>query len=432
MSFIKNIGNSIKKWLFPDFSHDTCPPWAIDGSNFLSIQNDKTLSAVNPNTALTFSTVFACVRVIAETIATLPLFVYKVNGNNKIKAKDHCLYSLLHDSPNEECTSVSFIESLITQILLQGNGFVEVVRDNFNRVTELYLIDSNKIKIYRDSNGNKMFEYSDDGEIITLSQSQVMHIAGLGWNGVIGYSPIAMMRKQITTGLYQDNFALDFFANGVKKVPIISHPDKLSADAKRNLKESFREAWEKGIVVLEEGMKIDPITMNLSDAQFLESRRFSVEEICRVFRVPPHLIGDLSRSTNNNIEHQSIEFVTHTIRPWCVRIEKALNGYLLNNLERKKYNIEFNLDGLLRGDTLTRQQANQIKLNNGVLTRNEWRILENLNEVDDEYGNEYFCSQQIRPIKTIYEEPKETEDNQNFNINNNNKLEEENKNASKE
>ena len=170
MSVIKNIRNYIKKWLFPDFSH-------IDGSNFLSIQNDKTLSAVNPNTALTFSTVFACVRVIAETIATLPLFVYKINGNNKVKAKDHSLYRLLHDSPNEECTSVSFIESLITQILLQGNGFVEVVRDNFNRVTELYLIDSNKIKIYRDSNGNKMFEYSDDGEIITLSPSQVMHIA---------------------------------------------------------------------------------------------------------------------------------------------------------------------------------------------------------------------------------------------------------------
>ncbi|MCZ9943191.1 phage portal protein [Brachyspira hyodysenteriae] len=126
-----------------------------------------------------------------------------------------------------------------------------------------------------------------------------------------------------------------------------------------------------------------------------------------MFRVPPHLIGDLSRSTNNNIEHQSIEFVTHTIRPWCVRIEKALNSYLLNNLERKKYNIEFNLDGLLRGDTLTRQQANQIKLNNGVLTRNEWRRLENLNEVEDEYGYEYFCSQQIRPIKTVYEETPE-------------------------
>ena len=420
MSLIKNIGNYIKKWLFPDFSH-------IDGSNFLSIQNDKTLSAVNPNTALTFSTVFACVRVIAETIATLPLFVYKINGNNKVKAKDHSLYSLLHDSPNEECTSVSFIESLITQILLQGNGFVEVVRDNFNRVTELYLIDSNKIKVYRDSNGNKMFEYYDDGKIITLSPLQVMHIAGLGWNGVIGYSPIAMMRKQITTGLYQDNFALDFFSNGVKKVPIISHPKQLSKEAKINLKESFRTAWETGIVVLEEDMKIEPVTMNLSDAQFLESRRFSVEEICRVFRVPPHLIGDLSRSTNNNIEHQSIEFVTHTIRPWCVRIEKALNGYLLSGSERKKYNIEFNLDGLLRGDTLTRQQANQIKLNNGVLTRNEWRRQENLNEVDDEYGDEYFVSQQIKPIKSVYAErhlaegrqsvgeTSENEDNKDFN-----------------
>ena len=122
-----------------------------------------------------------------------------------------------------------------------------------------------------------------------------------------------------------------------------------------------------------------------------------------MFRVPPHLIGDLSRSTNNNIEHQSIEFVTHTIRPWCVRIEKALNGHLLNSYEKKKYLIEFNLDGLLRGDTLTRQQANQIRFNNGILTRNEWRKQDNLNEVEDKYGDEYFVSQQIRPIKTVYE-----------------------------
>lgn len=416
MNIIKDIRNTVKKWLFPDFESSL--------NNFLLAGSDKSLSAVNPNTALTFSTVFACVRVIAESIATLPLFVYKRDGNNKIKAINHPLYSLLHDAPNNECTSVSFIESLITQILLVGNGFVEIVRDNFNIVKELHLIDSNKIRIFRDTNNTILFEYNSDGVLITLSKSQVMHIAGLGWNGIIGLSPISMMRKQITTGLHQDNFALDFFSNGVKKVPIISHPSRLNQDAKKNLKESFREAWEKGIVVLEEGMKIDPITMNLSDAQFLESRRFSVEEICRIFRVPPHLIGDLSRSTNNNIEHQSIEFVTHTIRPWCVRIEKALNSYLLNHLEKKKYYIEFNLDGLLRGDTLTRQQANQIKLNNGVLTRNEWRRQENLNEVEDEYGNDYFCSQQIRPIRTVYET--------NDNINNNEKLKKEDKDAGKQ
>ena len=416
MAFIKDIRNTLKKWLFPDFESSF--------NDFLSVGSDKSLSAVNPNTALTFSTVFACVRVIAESIATLPLFVYKRDGNNKIKAINHPLYSLLHDAPNNECTSVSFIESLITQILLVGNGFVEIVRDNFNIVKELHLIDSNKIRIFRDTNNTILFEYNSDGVLITLSKSQVMHIAGLGWNGIIGLSPISMMRKQITTGLHQDNFALDFFSNGVKKVPIISHPSRLNQDAKKNLKESFREAWEKGIVVLEEGMKIDPITMNLSDAQFLVCRRFSVEEICRIFRVPPHLIGDLSRSTNNNIEHQSIEFVTHTIRPWCVRIEKALNSYLLNHLEKKKYYIEFNLDGLLRGDTLTRQQANQIKLNNGVLTRNEWRRQENLNEVEDEYGNDYFCSQQIRPIRTVYET--------NDNINNNEKLKKEDKDAGKQ
>lgn len=425
MAFFENIRSTVKKWLFPDFSHnDFAVLYGADKSNI----------SVNENTALTFSTVFACVRVIAETIATLPLFVYKIKNGNRIRAYEHSLYGLLHNAPNEECTSVSFIESLITHILLQGNGFVEVVRDNFNAVRGLYLLDVSKMRVYRDDLGYIAYEYNDDGKIINLSKRQVMHIAGLGWNGVVGYSPISMMRKQIATGLYQDNFALDFFSKGVKKTPILTHPEHLSKEAKENMKKSFWNAWNNGIVVLEEGLKAEFATMNLSDAQFLESRRFSVEEICRVFRVPPHLIGDLSRSTNNNIEHQSIEFVTHTIRPWCVRIEKALNGHLLNSYEKKKYLIEFNLDGLLRGDTLTRQQANQIRFNNGILTRNEWRKQDNLNEVEDKYGDEYFVSQQIRPIKTVYE-TSENESNQDFNINNNDenkKLEEEEKDAGKQ
>ncbi|TXJ54081.1 phage portal protein [Brachyspira aalborgi] len=396
MAIIENIKRSIKKWLFPDN--------ALGNYNDFSVIKDKSVAVVNPNVALTYSTIFACVRVIAETIATLPLFLYKVKGNNKVKAREHNLYSILHDAPNLECTSVSFFESLITQILLTGNGFAEIIKDNFNNILELHILDANKIRVYRDNYNNIVYEYNDDGKIISLSKRQVLHIAGLGWNGIIGYSPIALMRRQIATGIYQDNFALDFFSNGVKKVPILSHPNRISKEAKESMKESFRKSWDNGIVVLEEGITVNPITMNLSDAQFLESRRFSVEEICRIFRVPPHLIGDLSRSTNNNIEHQSIEFVTHTIRPWCVRIERALNNFLLNIKEKGKYTIEFMLDGLLRGDTLTRQQSNQIKLNNGILTRNQWRQQENMNEVEDEYGNDYFCSQQIRPIKKVYEE----------------------------
>lgn len=396
MAIIENIRRSIKKWLFPDN--------ALGNYNDFSVIKDKSVAVVNPNVALTYSTIFACVRVIAETIATLPLFLYKVKGNNKVKAREHNLYSILHDAPNLECTSVSFFESLITQILLTGNGFAEIIKDNFNNILELHILDANKIRVYRDNYNNIVYEYNDDGKIISLSKRQVLHIAGLGWNGIIGYSPIALMRRQIATGIYQDNFALDFFSNGVKKVPIFSHPNRISKEAKESMKESFRKSWDNGIVVLEEGITVNPITMNLSDAQFLESRRFSVEEICRIFRVPPHLIGDLSRSTNNNIEHQSIEFVTHTIRPWCVRIERALNNFLLNIKEKGKYTIEFMLDGLLRGDTLTRQQSNQIKLNNGILTRNQWRQQENMNEVEDEYGDDYFCSQQIRPIKKVYEE----------------------------
>ena len=396
MAIIENIKRSIKKWLFPNN--------ALGNYNDFSVIKDKSVAVVNPNVALTYSTIFACVRVIAETIATLPLFLYKVKGNNKVKARYHNLYSILHDAPNLECTSVSFFESLITQILLTGNGFAEIIKDNFNNILELHILDANKIRVYRDNYNNIVYEYNDDGKIISLSKRQVLHIAGLGWNGIIGYSPIALMRRQIATGIYQDNFALDFFSNGVKKVPILSHPNRISKEAKESMKESFRKSWDNGIVVLEEGITVNPITMNLSDAQFLESRRFSVEEICRIFRVPPHLIGDLSRSTNNNIEHQSIEFVTHTIRPWCVRIERALNNFLLNIKEKGKYTIEFMLDGLLRGDTLTRQQSNQIKLNNGILTRNQWRQQENMNEVEDEYGDDYFCSQQIRPIKKVYEE----------------------------
>lgn len=384
-----------------------------EGASFLGY--DKDYNASIPNVALSYSAVLSCVRVIAETIATLPLFVYKETEKGKEKAKKHSLYYILHESPNEETTAVSFFTSLITHVLLVGNAYVEIIFDRKGKVYSLNLLNANKVHVYRDDNNRLMYRYFKDKETIEFTSDKILHIAGLGWDGVMGYSPITLCRKQIATGLSQDNFANDFYSKGAKKTPILMAPAGLSETARINLKKTFRAGFDTGSVVLEDGITADFVTMNLTDAEFLANRTFNLQDICRIFRVPPHLVGDLSRSTNNNIEHQSIEFVQNTIRPYCVIIEQAMRKKLLSRKEKEDgYFIEFVMEGILRGDTKSRNESNKIMFDNGVLTRNEWRKRENMNDVSDEHGDEYFVSQQTRPLESAYTE---TKTNKNTNTN---------------
>lgn len=398
------IRNFFGKWFNPNIT---------SFSNYLKGGNIQ----INHNTALTYSAVYACVKVIAETISTIPLFVYRERKGYKEKATEHNLYTLLHDFPNEEMTNVDFWKSILLQTLLLGNGYAEIVFNKKNEIEGLYLLDAEKMQVGRDEKTNKIiYAYRNDktnNEIIFDSR-KILHIKGLGSNGLIGLSPISLMRLQIATGIMQDNFAKDFYSNGAKKTPILKAPSGFSEDAKKNTVKGFREGFEKGIVLLEDGLDADFVTMNLTDAEFLANRRFNIEDIARVYRVPLHLIGDLTRSTNNNIEHQSIEFVEHTIRPWVVSIEKTIKMKLFTKEELKKgYFAEFNVDGLLRGDTKTRVENYTKLFNIGALTINEIRKKENMSEIKEKHGSDTFITQQVRPVSIAYtqEENKNKKEN---------------------
>lgn len=352
--------------------------------------------------AMTSTAVYACVRVIAETVASLPLPIFQHKGVGKEKARHHPLYSLLHDLPNEEMTSFSFRETMMMHVLLWGNAYAEIVRDGAGNIVELYPLQSDKMRVARDNRKRIRYHYQVNGKELTYPKEKIFHIPGLSFNGLTGISPIAAAREAVGLSLAAEEFGARFFGNGAKPGGILEHPGILK-DA-----EKLRKQWDevyKGVAnshrvaVLEEGMKYHEIGIPPDDAQFLETRKFQVDEICRIYRVPPHLIGDLEHATFSNIEHQSIEFAVHTIRPWLVRWEQAISKCLLTPSERKKYFAKFTMDGLLRGDFKTRMEGYAIGRQNGWYSANDIRALEDMNPVTEaEGGDLYLINGNMLPL----------------------------------
>ena len=302
---------------------------------------------VNEETAIQISAVYACVRVIAETIASLPLNVYEADGKGGSRiAAEHPLEYLLHDSPNEEMTSFQWREQMMTQILLRGNSYSQLVRSGMTQILSIYPLISASMTVDRADNGELVYEYQDtDGNVIPLNREEVLHIPGLGFDGIMGYSPIALMKTTLGLTLAAEEYGSKVFSNGATPSGVLTHPNR-----PKNM-EAVRKSWNAAyggsanagkVAILEEGMKFERIAMPNNEAQFLETRKFQVSEICRIYRVPPHMVGDLEHATFSNIEHQSISFAVHTIRPWLVRIEQAMNKALIPETERGKYFIKFN------------------------------------------------------------------------------------------
>ena len=399
MKLTNIIRESIASWLYPQSPHTQG-----NGGDLLASLDTNSQARkfnVNPKTALSIPAVLACIKVIAETIATLPCHIYERNGEKTTRTQNHSLDYLLHHSPNEIITKVNFFETIMVQTLIFGNAFIEIERNKFLEINALHILNPENMSI-KIENGSMTYEYNDVGIIKKYSPDDIIHVAGLGGNGLIGLSPIYTCHTDLSTMLSQSYFSLDFFSNGAKRTPVLTSETKLHKDTKQNLKNSFRESWHKGIVLLEEGIKVEPMTMALSDAQFLESKQYSLQDVCRIYRVPPHMVADLSHATFSNIEQQYMAFVRETILTWCVRLENAFGMKLFKGKEQSKYFIKFVIDGLLRGDTATRQQAYKTQLENGIITINEWRKLENLPAIDEPYANDRFISQQLRPIKTAY------------------------------
>lgn len=357
--------------------------------------------AVTERSAMQMTAVYACVRILSEAIAGLPLHLYKYNEEGgKEKAVDHPLYLLMHDEPNPEMSSFVFRETLMTHLLLWGNAYAQIIRNGKGEIIALYPLMPNKMSVDRDENGHIIYEYyrGDDEAIkesgtVKLSPYDVLHIPGLGFDGLVGYSPIAMSKNAIGMAIACEEYGAKFFSNGAAPGGILEHPGTIK-DPQR-----LRESWQQSfggsynshkVAVLEEGMKFTPISISPNEAQFLETRKFQINEIARIFRVPPHMVGDLEKSSFSNIEQQSLEFVKYTLDPWVVRWEQSMSRILLQAEEKSKYFFKFNVDGLLRGDYQSRMNGYAVARQNGWMSANDIRELENLDRIPTEDGGDLY------------------------------------------
>lgn len=358
--------------------------------------------------AMQMTAVYCCVRILSEAVASLPLQFYRYTDNGgKEKAVDYPLYFLLHDEPNPEMTSFIFRETLMTHLLLWGNAYSQLIRNGKGEVVALYPLMPDRMKVDRDEHGRLYYEYtvydSDDvdgrkgtnkvGRTVRLQPHDVLHIPGLRFDGLVGYSPIAMAKNAIGLAIATEEYGSKFFANGAAPSGVLEHPGTIKDPSK------VRESWQatfggsgnaNKIAVLEEGMKYTPISISPEQAQFLETRKFQIDEIARIFRVPPHMIGDLEKSSFNNIEQQSLEFVKYTLDPWVSRWEQAMVRALLTPDEKKKYFFKFNVDGLLRGDYQSRMNGYATARQNGWMSANDIRELENLDRIPAEQGGDLY------------------------------------------
>ncbi len=356
---------------------------------------------VTERSAMQMTAVYSCVRILAEAIAGLPLHVYQYNNDGgKDKALKHPLYHILHDEPNPEMSSFVFRETLMTHLLLWGNAYAQILRNGKGEVIGLYPLMPNKMTVDRDDKGHLFYQYqrSNDEAIksdsmVILSPQDVLHIPGLGFDGLVGYSPIAMAKNAIGLAIATEEYGAKFFANGAAPSGVLEHPGTIKDPAK------VRESWNTTfggsgnagkVAVLEEGMKYTPISISPEQAQFLETRKFQINEIARIFRVPPHMVGDLEKSSFSNIEQQSLEFVKYTLDPWVIRWEQSIMRTLFTPEEKKKYYVKFNVEGLLRGDYQSRMTGYATARQNGWMSANDIRELENLDRIPAEEGGDLY------------------------------------------
>ena len=373
---------------------------------------------VDEKTVMQIATVYACVRLLADSVAQIPLHLYKWDGEDRsVKATEHPLYKILYRQANPEMTSFSFMEMIMVQLLLWGNAYAQIVRDGKNGILGLYPLPPENVEVDRDESGKLYYiyhAYTNDvpGETnrdIYFRREEILHIPGLSFNGLVGFSPIAMMKNPLGATISVEKYGAAFFRNNGQPIGVLMHPESVKNP------DRLREDWKRiysgvdnahNVAILEEGMSYKPISLPPEDSQFLSTREFDVETICSIFRVPPHMVQFLKRSTFNNIEHQSIDFVVHTLDPWLIRIEKAIVKDLLLEEEKDIYYPKFNVDGLLRGAVEDRMRAYSAAISSGIISINEARQKENLPPLPPEQGGDYHIvngsNVQLKDVGIVY------------------------------
>ena len=390
------------------------PTNRTSGSSYSFLMGSTTSGKrVNERTSMQMTAVYSCVRILSEAVASLPLNVYRYTDNGgKEKAIDHSLFHLLHDEPNPEMSSFIFRETLMTHLLLWGNAYAQIIRNGKGEVIALYPLMPDRMSVDRDKNGQLYYKYTKNNDdaltmesgSVYLSPSDVLRIPGLGFDGLVGYSPIAMAKNAIGLAIAAEEYGSKFYANGAAPSGILEHPGTLKDPAR------VRDSWNatfggssnsNKVAVLEEGMKYTPISIAPNEAQFLETRKFQINEIARIFRVPPHMVGDLEKSSFSNIEQQSLEFVKYTLDPWVIRWEQALYRALLSEEEKKTVFFKFNVEGLLRGDYASRMNGYATARQNGWMSANDIRELEDLDRIPAELGGDlYLVNGNMLPLNS--------------------------------
>ena len=362
---------------------------------------------VTAATALSTSAVFACVRVIAETIASLPLKIYERDGDARKPDPAHPLYALLNSTgPNPWQTAPEFWEMMLGHNVLRGNAYAFKVVDGNRKLLGLVPLDPSCIEVDAKGNGIEQAEITytyntAEKKRVQIPFDDIWHLKGISSDGFVGLSPLSLAREAIGLSLAAESHGSIYFKNGAKTSGVVSYPGKLKEPAYERFKESVQEAISGEnkfkVLLLEEGASWSQVGMSNEDSQFLETRQFQVEDIARIFRVPTILIGHPDKaSTYASAEQFMISFVTHTIRPWLVRLEKSISKHLLSEKDRPRYFAEFKVDGLLRGDTKSRYEAYAIARQNTWMNANEIRALENM---DPRAGGDIYENPNVKVKK---------------------------------
>ena len=371
--------------------------------NLISGFPSSTGMHIDEKRAMTFSAVFACVKILAQDVASLPLNVYEElpEGGRK-KAKNNYLYPLLHKKPNNIMTSFTWREVVMAHLLLWGNHYSKMATDNSGRITGLWPMHPGRVDPIVE---NKKLYYKhkkEDGTQKIYSSHEILHIPGLGFDGIKGLSVIEYNRNSIGLGLAAEEFGSNFFSNGAHPSGIVEYPEGLKDNARKRLKKDLKEKHsglgkEHKLMVFEHGMKYHQVSIPPNDAQFLETRIFQVRDVARIFNVPLHKIADMEKGASySSIEQQSIDYVVGSLRPWLVRIEQTLNDKLISSKNTKNY-IEFVIEGLLRGDSKARAEYYNQMFQIGAYSPNDALEKENMNPIGPE-GDQHFVPLNFIPL----------------------------------
>ena len=362
---------------------------------------------LNNVTAMQYSAVWACIHVLAETFASCKCYLYqKMPDGSRRRAVENPLYDVLTYVAAPNMPAYYLRETMQYHVLSEGNAYAEKVLDSKGEVTQLnMLLPMNVLPVQDYNTGEIYYNVNDRGKLYKLPAEKILHIPGLGYNGVIGYSPLAMARRAISLGMSSEELGNKFFENGALATGVLETDKPLKEDAWQRLKEQFKARYEGSsnagsTMILEGGMKFNRISVNPEEAQFLETRKYQTEEIARFYRVPLHLIQNLEKSTYSNIEQQTIDFYQNTMLPWFVRWEQFMNMRCLTRQQRQEgYYCEFDMLSMLRGDNQSRANMLHLMRQDGIINADEWRERENMNPLPDGQGKTVFINGNMLPVE---------------------------------